>query len=82
MVVSVCHSVVFHSVPFTAHILGQIITSSCAKVSSGRHTIRIKVDDGKITSIEHAYSASGSVSLGYGNTATLKYTGSSDVTFD
>ena len=62
--------------------LGQIITSSGAKFSSGRHTIRIKVDDGKITSIEHAYSASGSVSLGYGNTATLKYTGSSDVTFD
>lgn len=62
--------------------LGQIITSSGAKFSSGRHTIEIKVDNGKITSIEHAYSASGSVSLGYGKTASLNYTGSSDVTFE
>ncbi len=62
--------------------LGQIITSAGAKFSSGRHTIEIKVDGGKITSIEHKYSASGSVSLGYGNTASLNYTGNATVTFD
>lgn len=62
--------------------LGQIITSAGAKFSSGSHTIKIKVEDGKITKIEHGYRASGTVQIGINQKATLNYTGSMTVTFD
>ena len=62
--------------------LGLIISSAGAKFSSGSHTIKIKVEDGKITEIKHGYRASGSVQTGFNQTATLNYTGSTTVTFD
>ncbi len=62
--------------------LGQIITSAGAKFSSGSHTVKIKVEGGKITAIEHGYRASGTVQTGFNQTATLNYTGSTTVTFD
>lgn len=62
--------------------LGQIITSAGAKFSSGSHNIKIKVDGGKIISIEHTYHANGSVQTGINKTASLSYTGSLTVTFD
>ena len=62
--------------------LGQIITSSGAQYSSGSHTVHIKISGGKITAIEHDYRASGTVQTGFNQTSTLKYTGSTTVTFD
>ena len=62
--------------------LGQIITSSGAKYSSGAHTVHIKVKGGKITAIEHDYRASGTVQTGFNQSSTLSYTGSTTVTFE
>ena len=62
--------------------IGQIITSSGAKYSSGAHTVYIKISGGKITAIEHDYRASGTVQTGYNQSSTLNYTGSTTVTFE
>ena len=63
-------------------VIGQIITSAGAKFSSGSHTVKITVENGKITTMRHTYRASGSLQIGFGQNATLNYSGSTFVSFD
>lgn len=62
--------------------VGQLVVASGATFSSGAHTVEIKVEKGQITAIISDFRASGSITVGYGSTATLHYNGTVTVEFD